>query len=99
MPASDDFFLDRPGPCHVHDQGRYEAAQIESMVEPVGKGCEIGLSVLAELQRLEGSSQGGLEVAQHGVDPLEFGQITRLERTHHPGRVDCQWHPNNPHPR
>ena len=64
MPASDDFFLDRPGPCHVHDQGRGEAAQVESMVEPVGKGCEIGLGVLAELQRLEGFCQGRLEVSR-----------------------------------
>ncbi len=88
MTASDDFFLDWPSSRHVHDEGCDKAAQVEALVESVGKCCEIGLGLLAELQRLEGSSQRDLEIAQHGVDPLEFGQMTRLEGFHHPGRVD-----------
>ncbi len=59
------------------------------MVEAVGEGAEVGLGVLAILQRLEGTQHHGLEVAQHGVDPLELGQIPRLECTDHPGHVDA----------
>ncbi len=57
------------------------------MVEPGGEGREVGLGVLAELQCLVGARQRGLEVTQHGVDPLELGQVTPLERPHHFGRV------------
>jgi hypothetical protein len=59
------------------------------MVEPVGEGCEVGLSVFAELHRLVVAGQHGLEVAQHRVDPLELGQVTRLVRLHYLGRVDA----------
>jgi hypothetical protein len=72
MPASDDFFLDWPSPRHVHYEGCDEAAQVEALVESVGKCCEIGLGVLAELQCLEGSSQRGLEIAQHVLGPSSF---------------------------
>jgi hypothetical protein len=87
MPAPDSFFRYRPGSRHINDESGDQVAQVESMVEPVGKGCEVGLGVLAKLQRLVGAGQRGLEVAQHSVDPLELGQVTRLERPHHLGRV------------
>jgi hypothetical protein len=89
MPASDDFSLDWSSPCHIDDEGGDQVAQVEALVEPVGKGSKIGLGVLAELQSLEGPSQRGLEVAQHGVDPLELGKVTRLECADHPGHVDA----------
>jgi len=44
------------------------------LVEPIGEGAEVGLDVLAVLQRFEGARHHGLEVAQHGFDPLELGQ-------------------------
>jgi hypothetical protein len=34
----------------------------------------IALGVLAVFQRLEGTRHHGLELAQHGVEPLELGQ-------------------------
>jgi hypothetical protein len=89
MPASDPFFGYRPGSRHINDEGGDQVAQVESMVEPVGEGCEVGLGVFAEFQRLVGAGQHGLEVAQHRVDPLELGQITRLERPHYLGRVNA----------
>jgi len=51
--------LDWPRPRNVHDEGCDEAAQVEALVKSVGKYWEIGLGVLAELQRHEGSSQRG----------------------------------------
>jgi hypothetical protein len=89
MPASDPFFRYRPGSRHINDEGGDQVAQVESVVEAVGEGCEVGLGVLAELQRLVGAGQHGLEVALHRVDPLERGQVTRLERPHYLGRVDA----------
>lgn len=59
------------------------------MVEPVSECAEVGLGVLAVNQRLEGARHHGLEVPQHGVDPLELGKVQGLECAHHPGHVDA----------
>lgn len=63
--------------------------QVESVVETIGERTEVGLGVLAVLQRLEGARQHGFEVSQHGVDPLELGQVPRFERSHHLGLVNA----------
>jgi hypothetical protein len=88
MSTSDHFFRRRLGPRHVNDELGDHLAQIEPMVEPVGEGAEVGLGVLAVLQRLEGARHHGLQVAQHGVDPLELGQVPGIERAQRPGLVD-----------
>lgn len=73
MPASNHFFRHRLGPHCVKDESDDHVAQVELVVEPVGnKGCELGLGVLAILQRLEGTRNHSLEVAQHGVYPLKL---------------------------
>ncbi len=87
MPISEPFFRYRTGSSHINDDIGDQFAQLESMVEPVRKGCEVGLGVLAELQRLAGACQRGLDVAQQNVDPLELGKVTWLERPHHLGNV------------
>ena len=89
MPPSDHFFRHRLTPHHIGDEGRHQTAQVEAPVEPVGEGSQVGLAVLAVLQRVKRAGQRGLEVAQHGVDPLELGQVLRLEGAHHPGQVDA----------
>lgn len=89
MPAPDDFFSNRFGPSHIADEVGQQAAQVKAAVEPVGKGGQVALGVLAVLQRLEGARQRGLEVSEHGVDPLELWQVPRLERAHHLGHVDA----------
>ena len=89
MPASDDLFRHRLGPRRLNDEVGYQVAQVEPVVEPIGEGAEVGLGVLAVLQRFEGGRHRGLEVAQHGVDPLELGQVPRLECAHHPGHMDA----------
>ena len=66
---------------------RDEAAQIEAPVEAIGEGGQVVFSVLAVVQRMEGPGQGRLQIAQHRVDPLELGQVARLEGTHHGGHV------------
>ena len=76
MSASDHLFRHRLGPRRVNDEVRDQVAQVESVVEPVGEGAEVGLAVLAVLQRLEGARHHGLEVSQQGVDPLEPWQVS-----------------------
>ena len=89
MPASDRSFRHWFGPRHVNDERGDQVAKVESVVEPICEGAEVGLGVLAVLQRLEGTRHNGLEVAQHGVDPSELGQVPGLECAHHPGHVDA----------
>ncbi len=87
MPTSDHFFRHRTGPRCVNDEPDDQVAQVEPAVEPVGECAEVGLGVLAVLQRFEGARHHGLEVAQQGVDPLGLGQVPGLECAHHPGHV------------
>lgn len=58
------------------------------MVEPVGEGREVSVGVLAVVERMERPGQRGLEIAEHGVDPFEFGQVARLESPDNPGHVN-----------
>jgi hypothetical protein len=76
MPTSDHFFRHRPSPRCVNDEPDEQVAQVEPVVEPVGEGAEVGLGVLAVLQRFEGARHHGLEVTKHGVDPLELGKVS-----------------------
>ena len=75
----DRLFLDGLRPHDIDDETCDQTPQIEAAVEPVGKACQVVLGVLAVLQGVVRPGQGSLEVAQHGVDPLEAGQVTRLE--------------------
>jgi hypothetical protein len=89
MPPPDHFFRHRLAPRHIDDEGGQQAAQIEAPVEAVGKGSQVSLAVLSVLEGVERAGQRGLEVAQHGVDPLELGQVLRLEGAHHAGDVNA----------
>jgi hypothetical protein len=84
MPTSEHFIRRRVDPRHINDVRGYHLAQIEQMVEPVDQGAEVGLCVLVVLQHLS------LEVAQHGVDPLQLEQIPRFECPYYPGRWDSR---------
>ncbi len=59
------------------------------MVEAVCESREVDLGVLAELQHFVGDGRRCLEFPQHGVDPLELGQVTRFGCLHYLGRVDA----------
>ncbi len=63
--------------------------QVEAPDDPVGEGGQVGLAVLSVSQRLERLGQRVLQVTQYGIDPVELGQILRLEGTHHAGDVDA----------
>lgn len=89
MAASDALLWHSLGLRHIVNADGNEIAQVESMIEPVGECGAEGLGVLAEYQRFECTSQRGLEISQQAIDPLKFGQRTRLERSHHPGRMDA----------
>lgn len=77
------------GPHHVDNEARHQAAQIEASVEAVGEGGEVVGGVLAVVQRVVRARQRGLEIAQHGVDPLELGQVAGREVAHDHGHVDA----------
>jgi hypothetical protein len=51
MSLTDAFFSYWSGSHHVNDEGGDQVVQAESMVEPLGVGREVGLGLLAELQR------------------------------------------------
>jgi hypothetical protein len=89
MPPPDHLFQHRLAPLHIDDEGGHQPAQIEAPVEPVGEGSQVRLAVLSVLQGVERARQRGLQVAQHGVDPLERGQVLRFEGTYHAGDVDA----------
>ena len=55
-----------------------QCAEIESAIESIGEGREVLSGVPSEVECMVTPAQAGLEVAQHGVDPLELGQILRL---------------------
>ena len=75
---SDDLFLDRFRPHDIDDEPCDEAAQVEATIESVGEGSQVVLPVLAVPQRVERDGQRGLQIAQHGVDPLELRQLPEL---------------------
>src|SRR5450631_1908247 len=62
----------------VHDQARDQSCQVEASVEAVGECTKVAVGVLAVLEGFVGARQHRLEVAQHGVDPLELRQIPGL---------------------
>ena len=84
---SEDGFLRWFAERHVDDESCNEAAQVEARVEAIGEGGQVAPSVLALVQRMEGPGQGGLQIAQHRVDPLELGKISRLEGADRGGHV------------
>ena len=62
---SDELFPDRPALRGVDDESLYERLPIESAVEPVGDGSQVMPCVLAVLQQLKSTAQGGLRVIEH----------------------------------
>lgn len=85
----DALFLDRFRPYDIDDEPCDAAAQVEATIEPVSDGGQVVLAVLAVPQRVERAGQRGLQIAQHGFDPIELGQVARLEITHHCGQMDA----------
>ena len=83
----DRLFLDGLCSHDIDDEACDQAPQIEAAVEPVGEACEVVLGVLAVVQGMKCSGQRGLEIAKHGVDPLEAGQVARLEAADHHRKV------------
>jgi len=70
--------------------------QIEAAVEPVGEGGEVVGGVFAVIERVVGTCQRPLEIAQNGVDPSELGQLAWFAVTddgrhmHATGINDCR---------
>ncbi len=89
MPPPKHFFRRRLAPHYIGHEGRHQAAQVEAAVESVGVGSQVGLAMLAVLHCVKRAGQRGFEFAQHGVDPLELGQVLRLDGAHHPGQVNA----------
>jgi len=63
---------DRMGTAKVRDHPHDQVRQIEAAVEPVGERAKVMVGVLAASERLAGDGEHRLEIAQDGVDPLEF---------------------------
>ena len=83
----DRLFLNGLGSHDIDDEACDQTTQIEAAIEPVGKACQVVLGVLAVLQGVVRPGKCGLEIAEDGVDPLEAGQVTRLEAADHHRKV------------
>ena len=44
---------------------------METAVEAIGEGGQVALGVFGELEGVIGAAETGLEVPQHGVDPMK----------------------------
>ena len=82
-------FLDRLRAHYVHDEACKEATQIETSIESIGTSNQAVLAVRAVLERVERACQGCLQIAQHGVDPLELRQVAQLEVAYYRGQVNA----------
>lgn len=70
----------RPGPgaSRIDDEARDQPAQIESAVEAISEGGEVGRSVLSAVEGMKGAGQGRLEIAGKGVKPSNSGKSRGL---------------------
>ena len=66
-----------------HDQALCQTSQIEAAIESVGEPGEGAMSVLGEGKGVIGPGEGGLQVAQRGVDGVELRQVLGLELSDH----------------
>lgn len=64
------------------NQAEQQGLKIESAVEPIREGAQVVSGVLGEVEGLVSAIDHGFQVAQHGVDPGELGQLARLARAH-----------------
>ena len=49
-----------------------DGGQIEAAIETVLNFGEIAMSVFGEIERVVGSSEGGLQIAEQGIDGMEL---------------------------
>ena len=82
-----DGFLGRRASSDVDNETRYETPQMEALVEPVSEGCEVVVSVLPVLHRVERAGQRSLEISKHRIDPRELGQVAWLKAAHDERRM------------
>ena len=64
--------------CRGEQESGRQGAEIEASVETVGECAEVSGAILAEGEGMVAAGKAGFEVAEHGVDPLEFRQVLRL---------------------
>ncbi len=55
-----------------------EVFEIEAPVEAIGESGEVSSGILWEIERMVATGETGLEVAEHGVNPLKLGQVLWL---------------------
>ena len=63
---------------HGDQQALRERGEVETPVEPLGESGQIAERILGERKGMVGPTGAGLQIAEHRVDPLEFGQILGL---------------------
>ncbi len=59
-----------------------ERTTINAPIESVAEGGQVTCRVLSEIEGMAATRQTGLEVIEHGVDPLELGDLPRLAPGH-----------------
>ena len=57
-----------------------KVAKLDTPIETVAKGGEVGAGIFGAVQGVIRASQTGLQIAQHRVDPFELRQVSRLAR-------------------
>ena len=54
--------------------------EIEAAVEAIRDPAKVALGVLSEIEAVVSPAAAGLEIAENGVDPLEYGQLIGFAR-------------------
>ena len=67
------------------EQARMQRAEVESAVKTVGEGGQISCRVFSEVERMVAAGQTSFEIAEHGVDPMELGQVSWFSSGHDGG--------------
>lgn len=76
-----------PAMCRGNEQALMQSFELESAVETIGEGSQVTAGVLSEGECMVTTGETGLEVSEHGVDPLEFGQLFGFSSCHDGGSM------------
>lgn len=70
--------------------------EVEPAIESVRECAEVSCRALVEIESMVAAAETGLEIAEHGVHPLELRHVLRLSASNGdrfviaPGRSDCE---------
>lgn len=71
--------------CRGDQKTLVKRTQVETPINAVAEGSQVARRIFLEVEGMEATRQTGLEITEHGVDPLELGNLPRFTSSH-----DCR---------